>query len=280
MNAQQFRSDSRVLLNMLRLSRGRTHAERLDSFYKDQAGDYDSFRERLLPGRRELLRRLPCREGANWVDCGGGTGVMVEFLGRRANWLQSYTVVDLCAPLLEQARGRIARLGLQNARAVEADVTTYMPPEGQADVVLFSYSLSMIPDWFAAVDHARRLLKPGGLLAVVDFYVSRRYPDHDLKRHGAFTRRFWPLWFSWDNIHLNQDLLPYLRGRFEQVHLTEGLTRLPYVPLSRVPYFQFIGRNPTPAVTSEIPAEVLPHERRFGQVGRPDTPPPPIAAGH
>ncbi|GDY10887.1 hypothetical protein LBMAG52_43750 [Planctomycetia bacterium] len=54
--------------------RGRTHAERMESFYHQQAGDYDSFRERLLPGRRELVQQLPLREGAVWVDLGGGTG--------------------------------------------------------------------------------------------------------------------------------------------------------------------------------------------------------------
>jgi len=30
-----------------------------------------------------------------------------------------------------------------------------------------------IPDWFLAIDNALRILKPGGIIAVVDFYVSR-----------------------------------------------------------------------------------------------------------
>ena len=35
----------------------------------------------------------------------------------------------------------------------------------------------MIPDWFAAVDHAWRLLRPGGTIGVVDFYVGRKHPE-------------------------------------------------------------------------------------------------------
>jgi len=30
------------------------------------------------------------------------------------------------------------------------------------DVVTFSYSLSMMPDWLAALDNAKRILRPGG----------------------------------------------------------------------------------------------------------------------
>ena len=40
--------------------------------------------------------------------------------------------------------------------AVEADAATFRPAEGQADVVTFSYSLTMIPDWFTALETALR----------------------------------------------------------------------------------------------------------------------------
>lgn len=237
-------SDTRVLFNLLfRSHRGATHAERLDSFYRGQAGDYDRFRERLLPGRRELVARLEAEPGAHWVDVGGGTAVTLDFLGARAALLGSYTVLDLCPSLLERASERISRGGHGNARAIIGDATEWRPAQGHADVVLFSYSLSMIPDWFAALDNALAMLRPGGLCAVVDFHVSRRHAAPPLQRHGAFTRAFWPLWFAWDGIHLNPDVIPYLTRRFETVHLSENRVRLPYVPGSRVPWFQFIGRK-------------------------------------
>ncbi|HKX08768.1 MAG TPA: hypothetical protein VJN67_11270, partial [Stellaceae bacterium] len=45
------------------------------------------------------------------------------------------------------------------------------------DAVLFSYTLSMITDWRRAVDRATEVLKPTGLLAVVDFSEQRRLPS-------------------------------------------------------------------------------------------------------
>ena len=51
-----FASDLKVLYHLtLSPIRGKTHAERLESFYGAQAGAYDDFRKRLLKGRQELF---------------------------------------------------------------------------------------------------------------------------------------------------------------------------------------------------------------------------------
>ena len=47
------------------------------------------------------------------------------------------------------------------------------PDKSPADVVRESYSLTMIPDWFAALDQAYAMLKPGGTIGIVDFFVAR-----------------------------------------------------------------------------------------------------------
>jgi S-adenosylmethionine-diacylgycerolhomoserine-N-methlytransferase len=101
----------------------------------------------------------------------------------------------------------------------------------------------MIPDWYLAVDNALRMLKPGGHIGVVDFYVSRKYGDRGAVRHGWATRTFWPAWFANDNVHLSPDHLPYLQSRFDTVCCTETRARVPYLPGVRVPCYRFIGRK-------------------------------------
>jgi S-adenosylmethionine-diacylgycerolhomoserine-N-methlytransferase len=152
-------------------------------------------------------------------------------------------VVDLSTSLLRIADERIAARGWDNVETVEADATTWRPPDGPVRLVTFSYSLTMIPDWFAAIEHAWDLLEPGGHIGVVDFYVARKYPAEGLARHGWPTRAFWPLWFASDNVFLSADHLPMLESRFERVHLEERRARLPYLPLVRAPYYIFIGRK-------------------------------------
>ncbi len=208
-----FASDARTILHLLAHPiRGESHAERLENFYHGQAAGYDSFRERLLQGRRELIDALPLDPGMNWVDVGAGTGGNLEFAASKVPALKSVTLVDLAPSLLEVARQRVRHHGWKNVHIREADATSFSLPE-PADVVTFSYSLTMIPDWIIALEHALALLKPGGILGVVDFYVSRKYAGDGEIRHGWWTRTFWPTWFAFDNVWLNRDLLPLLRAR-------------------------------------------------------------------
>ena len=236
-------SDLRVLWHLL-LSpiRGDSHADRLNSFYAGQASHYDAFRARLLKGRGELLQSLPAPTGGVWVDMGGGTGANLE----AAPWLSScrrVVVADLCQPLLDVCRERVSHRGWNQVEPVVADVTTYDPGE-PVDLVTFSYSLTMIPDWFRAVERARAMLAPGGVIGIVDFYVSRKYVPADRVRHGWLTRSLIPVWFATDNVHPSRDHLPYLESRFETVRLDEARAAIPYVPLLKAPYYRFVGRKP------------------------------------
>jgi S-adenosylmethionine-diacylgycerolhomoserine-N-methlytransferase len=238
-------SDLKVLYHLtMKPIRGKDHASRMESFYGGQAEAYDSFRKRLLKGRDELWEMLEVPEGGVWVDMGGGTGANLENLGPRIDRLEKAYVVDLATSLLEVASKRFDARGWGNAEAVEADATSWRPAEGTADVVTFSYSLTMIPDWFAALENALAMLKPGGIIGVVDFYVSRKFPAGEHVRHGWLTRSFWPVWFASDNVFPSTDHVPYLHRHFEPVEFQEHRGKVPYFPIMRMPYYQFVGRKP------------------------------------
>lgn len=224
-------ADVPVLWRMLRgMPSAGTQQQRLEGFYAGQAQHYDRFRERLLQGRgevvAELAQRLP-ETGATLVELGCGTGRNLAFLGDRRQRLWRTWGVDLCPSLLAQARRR----GWDEVQWVAADATTWRPPH-LVDGVLCAYSLSMIPDWFTAVDNALAMLRPGGTLAVVDFYVPRQ---------AGLGRVFWPWWFGHDGVHPNVDLLPYLRSRLSDLTVVEGRARVPYMCGARVPWFRLVG---------------------------------------
>jgi S-adenosylmethionine-diacylgycerolhomoserine-N-methlytransferase len=225
----------------------------MEDFYGRQAATYDDFRERMLRGRQELYNSLPTPNGGVWIEMGGGTGRNLEFLGERIAKLRKVYIVDLSRSMLGVAKERIARKRWTNVEAVEADATTFQPAEGAADVVTFSYSLTMIPPWFEALDHARSLLKPGGAIGVVDFHVARKHPASDFARHSLFTRSFWPFLFGSGNVFTSADHLPYLDRCFERTQLFESRLKLPYVPLLRVPYYIFSGKRSSGPVIETHP---------------------------
>lgn len=249
---------------------GYSHAARLESFYGRQASIYDESRASFLHGRREMYSALPVPEGGIWIDMGAGTGWNLEHLGDRLHRLAKIYLVDLSPSMLDVARERIRTCGWTNVEVIEADVSAFDLPGVLADVVTFSYSLTMIPDWFAAVDQARRLLRPGGAIGVVDFYVSRKYPAADHVRHSWFTRTFLPACSLANNIFLSPDHVPYLHRHLQAQHFSEHRVRSRWMPM---PYYIFIGTAPPG------PVGPRPDASRTVSTSWPPAAPSPRAAG-
>ena len=248
MSPRELIADSRVLWQMLRgQPRSGTAAERLQAFYAPQASRYDAFRARLLHGREELIERLAIPHNGVVVELGGGTGSNIDRFGRRMQTLRRYTLVDLCTALLEQARSR-AEVH-QNVELVEGDVTRYQPPE-PVDCVFLSYSLTMIDDWRAALANAISMLKPGGTLGVVDFYISSARPRAGYVRHAGWERWLWRRWFAHDGVRLSPEHIEALADALPDHVRLERQGALPYVPTLKVPYYLFMGRKESPPTSS------------------------------
>jgi S-adenosylmethionine-diacylgycerolhomoserine-N-methlytransferase len=224
-------AEVRTLWQMARgMSGAGDHAARLEAFYAPQAGHYDGFRERLLAGREQLMKWLLPVAGEHVVELGAGTGRNPAYLGPAVATLGSLTLVDLCPSLLAEARRRWRDAG--NVDVVEADACTWQP-ETPVDAVYFSYALTMIPDWRAALGNAIAMLRPGGRLAVVDFTL--------LPQQSCLGRTFWRTWFGHDGVHLDAEHLATLRRLLPRHEACEYRTPVPYLPGVTVPYYLFLG---------------------------------------
>lgn len=107
--------DLNVLWNMyFHPITGKSHEDRLNSFYSGQATSYDVFRYRFLHGRVPMIEAMPTLVGATWVDLGGGTAANLEHFGDAigaGKLFKSVVVLDLCKPLLDVADARIKQRG-------------------------------------------------------------------------------------------------------------------------------------------------------------------------
>lgn len=226
---------------MLRgLPRTGSAAERLQAFYAPQATRYDDFRKRLLHGREELIRLLPAAAGDVVVELGCGTGENLERFGGRLAGLRQLTLVDLCPALLEQARARAGRCS--NVEVVEGDITRWRPPR-PVDCVYLSYALTMVEDWRAVIANAAAMIKPGGTLGVVDFYVSSGRPAPGAVRHPAWERWLWRRWFAHDGVRLDPAHMAQLAKALPVCRIFERRGKVPYLPGLSAPYYIFIGRK-------------------------------------
>jgi betaine lipid synthase len=226
---------------------GSDHAARLESFYGPQAAAYDKFRARFLWGRRPMLAaaaaRLRERRDLVWVDMGGGTGENVDMMSEYLplKHFKAIYVVDLCHSLCEQAKLKVKAKGWHNVHVVEGDACEFRVPEGEASLITFSYSLSMIPPFHDAVDNAVSQLSSDGLMAMTDFYVSGKYDTPMRQMHWA-RRFFWRATFDIDNIDIGPERRAYLETKLERVWEINSEGSIPWVPYLRAPYFVWLGR--------------------------------------
>jgi S-adenosylmethionine-diacylgycerolhomoserine-N-methlytransferase len=152
----------------------------MDRMYALQRHLYDATRKYYLLGRDRLIDRLDPPAGGAVIEIGCGTARNLIVAARR--WPDTHFYgVDIATTMLETARSHVARAGLTDRITLgQGDATNFDPVAlfgvTAFDRVFQSYTLSMIPDWRGAIDHAASILAPGGRLSIVDFGQQERLP--------------------------------------------------------------------------------------------------------
>ncbi|MBN1202091.1 MAG: class I SAM-dependent methyltransferase [Anaerolineae bacterium] len=121
---------------------------------------------RLLPvWRRYTESALPwLSEAGTVLEIGPGPGVLLRKLSERHPLAVGF---DLSPGMLRQAQRHLRRAGLP-VRLAQGDATHLPFAENSFDGVVMTFAFSAIPDGQAALDEVARVLRPGGLGALVD----------------------------------------------------------------------------------------------------------------
>ena len=148
------------------------HAGLMDRVYRRQRHVYDFTRKYYLFGRDRLIRGLALPPGASLVEVGCGTARNLIAIAKAYPGTRLYGL-DASEAMLESARIAILRAGLEHRIVLKQGLAEDFAPAQfgveNFENVLFSYSLSMIPDWRRALAAGSAALSPSGRLHVVDF---------------------------------------------------------------------------------------------------------------
>ncbi len=120
----------------------------------------------LARARRKSLARLEDIRGSHILINGIGTGLDLPLLPAT----HRYTALDLTRAMLKRALARRGQLDLQ---WVQGDSQHLPFHDGAFDHVLLHLILAIVPDTRQALGEAARVVKPGGLIFVLDKFLRR-----------------------------------------------------------------------------------------------------------
>jgi demethylmenaquinone methyltransferase/2-methoxy-6-polyprenyl-1,4-benzoquinol methylase len=141
--------------------------------FSEAASRYDLATRAMSLGRdsawkRALVAALPELEAPRCLDLACGTGDIAFLLARRYPE-GAILGLDLAEPMLDIARRRNRFPQIRFARG---DLGATGLEDASFDLVTGSYAIRNAPELGAALDEIRRVLKPGGIAAFLDFSKS------------------------------------------------------------------------------------------------------------
>jgi len=162
--------DPTVALDLQRLAAiKRQRADRAAAYFSANAPHWDSIRSLYIDEREveaALVEIVAAAAPRDLLDIGTGTGRILEILGPRVGQAIG---IDQSREMLAVARVNLERAGATNGTVRLGDMYQLPLPDASFDAVVIHQVLHYADRPAAAIAEAARVLRPNGVLAVVDF---------------------------------------------------------------------------------------------------------------
>ncbi len=146
-------------------------ADRVKQYYAWRASNYDAGAGFEVEHHAEAIRLAEIQPGQQVLDVACGTGRGTVGLAQAVGPEGHVDALDLSEAMLDQARAKLAQLGLDDRVHFKTGNARELPfPDATFDLVYNGYMFDLIPlDGFAPILHEfARVLKPGGKLVLVN----------------------------------------------------------------------------------------------------------------
>lgn len=136
------------------------------------------FRRRFQPPHT-LIERSGIKPGMTVLDLGCGSGAFTTFVARAVGKQGKVYALDIQAGMLSQLKRKLAKaenLDINNIELIHASAYQMPFGDGSLDLAYMVTVLPEIPDRGRALREIKRVLKPGGILAVTELLPDPDYP--------------------------------------------------------------------------------------------------------
>src|SRR6516165_8982 len=162
--------DSTVALDLQRLAViKRQRAEQAAAYFRENAAQWHRIRSLYIDESEveaALVEIIAAADPRDLLDIGTGTGRMLEILAPRA---ERALGIDQSREMLAVARVNLERAGLENGLVRLGDMYQLTLPDASFDAVVIHQVLHYADRPAAVIAEAARVLRPSGILVLIDF---------------------------------------------------------------------------------------------------------------
>lgn len=136
------------------------------------------FRRKLQPPDK-LIDRSGIKEGMHVLEVGCGSGAFTTFVARAVGIKGEVYALDIQPGMLMQLKEKLSRpenRDIRNTTLIEGDANKLPFDDNLFDLVYAITVLQEIPGKNKVLKEIKRVLKPGGILAVTEFLPDPDYP--------------------------------------------------------------------------------------------------------
>jgi len=124
----------------------------------------------FAPGRTAAVKQLAIQRSDSLLEVGIGTGLNLPLYPLSCH----LTGIDLMQEMLDKAVERVHNLAMPNVTLKVMDATSMDFGENEFDKALATYTISAVPDPVAVLREMRRVVKPGGIIVILNHFRSQR----------------------------------------------------------------------------------------------------------
>lgn len=141
----------------------------------------DSNLRRKIQSPEKVIQRSGIQKGMQVLEVGCGSGALTTFVARAVGKKGNVYALDIQPEMLQQLEKKLSQpenKDITNIKLIESNAYDLPFDDNSLDLVFMVTVLGEIPDHDKALKEIKRVLKPGGILAITEMFLD---PDYLLK---------------------------------------------------------------------------------------------------
>jgi ubiquinone/menaquinone biosynthesis C-methylase UbiE len=139
----------------------------------------DSDHRRRIQRPNKIIERSGIKKEMKVLEMGCGSGAFTTFVARAVGKKGKIFALDIQQKMLDQLSGKLERSenkDIKNIQPILASAYEIPFDQDSLDLVYMVSVFQEIPDTARTLKEIKRILKPGGILAISEFLIDPDYP--------------------------------------------------------------------------------------------------------